>query len=145
MSKLQELVSKAQSDIAMYRHPNLDEVRKSLDEILEALGESQIGYDRITSIYEEDGNLTINTAYELRCCAMTGEHFIPLQVFNVEDPMLAAKQFVVKNALKELQETRARYQEELDGIWSRRELLQNLISKAKIAEEQKMNELKELS
>jgi hypothetical protein len=74
-----------------------------LDKILEALGESQIGHDRITRTYEDGDEFVIDTAYELRCCAMTGEHRIPLSVMNAEDPIAAAKQFVADKEQAERQ------------------------------------------
>jgi hypothetical protein len=74
-----------------------------LDKILGALGEGQIGYDRITHTYEDHDEFVIETAYEVRCCAMTGEHRIPLSVMNAEDPIAAAKQFVTDKEQAERQ------------------------------------------
>jgi hypothetical protein len=75
-----------------------------LDKILEALGEGQIGHDRITRTYEDGDEFVIETAYEVRCCAMDGEHRIPLSVMNAEDPIAAAKQFVADKEEAERQE-----------------------------------------
>lgn len=75
-----------------------------LDKILEALDEGQIGYDRITHTYEDGDEFVIETAYELRCCAMTGEHRIPLSVMNADDPIEAAKQYIADKKEAERQE-----------------------------------------
>jgi hypothetical protein len=100
LSDLESEISHAKARKAQASHDFAIE----LDKILEALGEGQIGYDRITRTYEDGDEFVIKTAYEIRCCAMDGEHRIPLSVMNAEDPIAAAKQFVADKEQAERQE-----------------------------------------
>ena len=133
---VQDLIMRARHDLHIYQHPNLEQFRRELDRILDALGESTIGHDHITSIDEQHGELVISTEYSLRCCAMTEQHKIPLEIINAADPIQAARQLLLDRALHELQETRRRYQQELDGMAERRETLQRLILETAVKEAQ---------
>ena len=113
MSALKTLVDEAQSQLYMYRHPDIAEAKDKLNEILEILGRGSLKYDHVTSIDEEDDELVINTEYSIRCCAMTGEYKIPLSIINSDDPILEAHRWLKEQELAKKVENLRSYRDAL--------------------------------
>lgn len=91
---LRQLLDEAQSAISIYKHPDLDELRPRLNEVLDATGLGTTGRDHITDIDEHTGNggyFAIRTEYSVRSCAKSDTFYLPKSIVDAADPVQAAR------------------------------------------------------
>ncbi len=91
---LRQLLDEAESAISIYKHPDLDELRPRLNEVLGAAGLGTTGSDHITAIYEHTGQggyFEIRTEYSVRCCAQSDTFCLPKSIVDAADPVQAAR------------------------------------------------------
>lgn len=99
---LRILVDEAIHKVNTYKRPNIDEAIVSLRAVLQAMGTgAPAEHDGIESMSEYDDALHIQTAYSVRCCAMSDEFEIPNSIIDAADPIAAAKAWGWKRKVDE--------------------------------------------
>ena len=102
---LRDLIDNAAADIDQYRHPNVDEAKERLTELLNAAGVGGIGRDdRIHSISEEDGELRIETSFIIRGCESGDSYRIPSAIIDSDDPIKAATEWGLATRIREAED-----------------------------------------
>lgn len=96
---LLDLLHKAASDLAIYRDPDVDEVKDRLSEVLEAAALSGIRRDQLVSLSLTDKTLEIETAWTVRGCENTSSYSLPMPIIEAKDPLAAAKLWAADKAL----------------------------------------------
>ena len=99
MSTLTELIEKASNDISMYKHPDIDECKRSLSEILKAMQHGSIMNDTVESLEFYKGELLIETTYSCRGCTNSSSYRIPKEILEAEDPIKTASIWSVKKRI----------------------------------------------
>lgn len=97
------LTQEAASKCSTYRHADLSDWVEAIDPVLEAAGEATIGSDRVDNIDVSGETLTIETSYSVRCCAQTHSVKIPVAILRAQDPVKAAHQYRLSQAINETQ------------------------------------------
>jgi hypothetical protein len=90
MSTLKELINKAISDIDLYKHPDIDEAKARLDELLVAAGLGTIKGDYLSDLDMYNNKLHIRTEWSARGCANHSDYELPISILEAEDPIKAA-------------------------------------------------------
>lgn len=98
---LLDKIRDAEHQIVTYKHPNIDEVRKIFNDILDAMGGGGPGNDSITSLYIHDNCVTFNTEYWVRGCHCGNDYTIPMDILEAEDPIKAAKLYHIEKRIIE--------------------------------------------
>lgn len=98
---LLDLLHKAASDLAIYRDPDVDEVKDRLSEVLEGAALSGIRRDQLVSLSLTDKTLEIETAWTVRGCENTSSYSLPMSIIEAKDPLAAAKLWAADKALNE--------------------------------------------
>lgn len=99
MSTLTELIEQASSDISTYKHPDIDECKRQLSEILKAMQYGSIMNDTVESLEFYRGELLIETTYSCRGCTNSGSYRIPKEILEAEDPIKTASIWSVKKQI----------------------------------------------
>ena len=111
MTKLYEIIRDAHQAVDEYKNPDLDEFRKAVDPVLEALGQITIGADHVESIYAHKEYFQITTSYSCRGCSNSNTHTIPMDIVNAVNPVRAATEKTLRakmtKAIGELNYARA--------------------------------------
>ena len=97
---LYELTLNAESQVEIYKNPDIDEWRVAIDPVLRAVGQPTVGQDTVESICLDRSELSITTSYSVRCCDQTNYIRLPLNILKAEDPVKAANLFRLKNAIE---------------------------------------------
>jgi flagellar biosynthesis chaperone FliJ len=90
MSTLKDLIAQAQSDMEMYKRPNVDECQKRLSEILVAAGKASITRDTMERLEQFGDWLHITTSWSSRCCDQSEVYILPMSIIEAEDPIREA-------------------------------------------------------
>lgn len=104
---LYEMTVAAESALAIYKHPNLDDWIAAIDPVLKAAGEFTIGRDTVADISISNQTLTIETHYSVRGCAQANSICIPLSVIQAENPLQAATGYRLNCELTEARANQA--------------------------------------
>ena len=94
MTTLMELIEKAQSDLATYKHPNISEVQNRLYEII-GHGKALVS-DPIESISVYDDYVEFTGVWSTRGCLQYQDYSIPMSVITAEDPVKAMRIYDAK-------------------------------------------------
>jgi hypothetical protein len=99
MTTLRELIVKAETDLDVFKNPDVWEVRERLNEILTAGGRGMIAEEYLSSLRFSDGILCIYTEYS------NGEdvYEIPGHVIDSDDPLKAMKLWAAKGKVAEFE------------------------------------------
>lgn len=87
---LRELIEQASNDIGMYKHPNITEAKKRLDEILTAAHLGGCEHDTIDSLDISDDTIQIETSWYARGCENSSSYSFPSSILDAADPIKAA-------------------------------------------------------
>lgn len=87
---LRELIDDAESRIAVYRNPNLDDVHAELEKLFIAAKIGSIAHDKITRLSIIGDELFIQTGWSARGCYDTTDYTIPMSIIDAPDPVRAA-------------------------------------------------------
>lgn len=102
MTPLRKLFDDASSAISLYKHPNIDECRKALNEVLNAADLGGIGdYDKVEDLNEFHGKVRIDTSWSARQCENTSTYEFPAFILDAEDPIKAATKWGLEEKLKD--------------------------------------------
>ena len=119
---LYEKFQKAQSDVRLYKNPDIRDFQSELDNVLEAAGLETTFGDKIEYIDSDNENIYIGTSYSVRCCDQTNTITVPLFLIEAPDPLKAAFEYKrkqkitsLKNAIDQTEKEIKKSQEFLDG------------------------------
>ena len=88
--RLWELISDAIVQIDTYKHPNIDEAKKALDDILVASDLGSCARDHITRIEARSGGVVVEVEWYSRGCRQEDSYFIPSIIIDAVDPVYEA-------------------------------------------------------
>jgi hypothetical protein len=104
-TKLRELLEDAKQQIDTYKHPNIDEFKPAMSEVLNAAGVGSLMRDCVESIDERTSNgqkwIVIETSWSSRGCSQTSEYRIPSFIVDSENPLKAAHKWKLEKAKRE--------------------------------------------
>lgn len=122
-TSLRGLLEAAEGDLDTYRHPDVSEAQRRLNEVLEAAGLGSTGTDRITRLRVGPREVFVRTEYSVRSCICDDEYEFPVGIIDEPDPVAAARRWGLerrrKEAVGKLEEARralAHWESELAGI-----------------------------
>ena len=97
---LKELTLKAIHDVNRFRSPDVTEWVRQVDPVLRALGEAEVGSDRVVALYTDTSDIHtgipmvhITTEYEVRGGGSTNDADIPMYIIESADPVAAATEY----------------------------------------------------
>ena len=86
---INELISNTDEAESSYNSAK-DELKGSLDKLLQAAGLGSIALDHLEQYYRSDEYLYITTTWSCRGCTNSSDYKIPLSIIDAKDPMAAA-------------------------------------------------------
>lgn len=120
---LYDLTVEAEKKVEAYRHPDLNDWKQLMDPVLKAAGHNTIGADHVDRLTLGDTVVSIQTAYTVRGCEQTEYMELPLALLKAENPVQAATQYRLEEALKDAryqlsvaEKTMLQWQERIDAL-----------------------------
>lgn len=101
MKTPREIIAEAQAQMSTYKHPEIDECKKLLTDIIEATGRGSISKDCLDSVEVYGGWVEIRTSWSSRGCRCDGESRFPDHILDDPNPVQAAKIWSIKREIDE--------------------------------------------
>ncbi len=122
-TSLRDLLEAAEGDLDTYRHPDVSEAQRRLNEVLEAAGLGSTGTDRITRLRVGPREVFVRAEYSVRSCVSDNEYEFPVTILDAPDPVAAARRWGLERRrgeavakVAEAKRAKERWEAELAGI-----------------------------
>jgi hypothetical protein len=123
MTKLRELFDDAYHQVDNLKHPNIDEFQQEMSRITEAAGLGSLMRDKIESMSEYNGEITIETSWSTRGCANSSTFRFPSSFLDSETPEKDAN---IWRLAKEIASASEKLRWAKDDVIRNEEILKNL-------------------
>jgi len=90
---LREILEDAEARISQYKHPNIDEAKDRLNDLLVEAGLGNISHDTIEYLSIGQEKVYLLTRYSIRSCEQEDRFEFPTSVIDAQDPIAAIKSF----------------------------------------------------
>lgn len=87
---MREIIETAMEQLDTYKHPDVDEAKARIHELLVAAKLGGIDCDCLEKLSERSGNLRIETSWSARGCSNSSDYNLPSFIIDADDPVEAA-------------------------------------------------------